>query len=95
MEVLHDWPDADALAILTAVRRAAPPDATVLIVENILDDDGYDARGHTIDLIMLAVTGGRERTETELAKLLHEAGFGAPTTTLTPGPLRIAAAAAI
>lgn len=58
MEVIHDWPDAQAVAILKAVRRAASPGARVLIIENVLDGVHPDSRGHTLDVIMLAVTGG-------------------------------------
>ena len=90
MEVLHDWPDADAVKILRAVRQAAPVGATVLIIENILPDQDPDPRGHTLDIIMLAVTGGRERTPSQLAKLLDQAGFTEPSITTTDGPLRLA-----
>ena len=38
MEIIHDWPDAEALAILEAVRRAAPPQATLLVIEQIVPD---------------------------------------------------------
>ena len=92
MEVLHDWPDKEAVAILSAVRRAASPGATVLVIENILSDQDPDPRGHTLDIIMLAVTGGRERTPTQLAKLLDQAGFSQPTIIQTEGPLRLAEA---
>ena len=92
MEVLHDWPDKEAVAILSAVRRAASPGATVVVIENILSDQDPDPRGHTLDIIMLAVTGGRERTPTQLAKLLDQAGFSQPTIIQTEGPLRLAEA---
>jgi hypothetical protein len=92
MEVLHDWPDAQAIAILSAVRRAAPAGATVLVIENVLPDQDPDPRGHTLDIIMLAVTGGRERTPSELAKLFNTAGLSNPIITTTDGPLRIAEA---
>ena len=58
MEVLHDWPDSQAAAILTAIRQAAPPGARVLVIENILEDNRPDIRGHILDVIMLTVTGG-------------------------------------
>ncbi|KAA1426443.1 methyltransferase [Nocardioides antri] len=89
MEVLHDWPDAETAAILGAVRRAASPGARVLIIENVLVDAGADRRGHTLDVIMLAITGGRERTGDELAELLQGAGFSSSTVIETGGPLRI------
>ena len=94
MEVIHDWPDAEAAAILTAVRRAASPGARVLIIENVLDDTSPDPRGHTLDIIMLACTGGRERTGTQLDGLLKAAGFRDSTVIDTGGPLRIVEAVA-
>lgn len=94
MEVIHDWPDPQALAILQAVRRAAAPGARVLIIENALDGVAADPRGHTLDVIMLAVTGGRERTGRQLAGLLEEAGFASSSVTDTSGPLALVEAVA-
>jgi len=94
MEVIHDWPDAEAAAILTAVRRAASPGARVLIIENVLEDTSPDQRGHTLDVVMLACTGGRERTGTQLDGLLKAAGFRDSTVNSTGGPLRIVEAVA-
>ena len=94
MEVIHDWPDAEAAAILSAVRRAAPPGARVLVIENVLEDDRPDPRGHTLDVIMLAVTGGRERTGKQLGELLAGAGFTDSKVIDTGGPMRIVEAMA-
>lgn len=95
MEVVHDWPDAEALAILRAIRRAATPGAVVLVIEGIAPDDGADVRVQTLDVIMLAITGGRERTADELRSLLREAGFRLTTVIDTDGPMRIAEAVAV
>ncbi len=94
MDVLHDWADADALAILAAVRRAGTDDAKVLIIEGILPDT-LDPDSLTLDVIMLAVTGGRERTSHELTRLLHAAGLHLMKVVDTPGRLRIAEAVLI
>ncbi len=94
MEVIHDWADAEAAAILTAIRRAASPGARVLIIENVLDDLEVDPRGHTLDVIMLAVTGGRERTGNQLVGLLGSAGFAEGKVIDTGGPMRIVEAVA-
>lgn len=94
MEIIHDWPDAEAAAILAAIRRAASPGARVLIVENVLGD-AADPRGHTLDVIMLAVTGGRERTGTQLGGLLEGAGFVDSHVIETGGPMRIVEATAM
>jgi hypothetical protein len=74
MEVIHDWNDDDAVRILTTVRRAAPPHAKVLLIEALVSDDG-PLFGKVLDVIMLAVTGGRERTTTEYEELLGAAGL--------------------
>ena len=94
MEVIHDWADAEAAAILTAIRRAASPGARVLIVENVLGD-AADPRGHTLDIIMLAVTGGRERTGKQLGGLLESAGFVDSQVIETGGPMRIVEATTV
>lgn len=75
MEVIHDWADADAAKILAAVRRAAPSHARVLIVETIVAEDPGPHFGKVLDIVMLAVTGGRERTRSQFAALLADAGF--------------------
>ena len=95
MEVVHDWPDPEAAAILGAVRRAAHPGAVVLIVESVVPEDHEDLHVNTLDLIMLAVTGGRERTAAEHARLLHGAGFRLSAVVETAGPLRIVEAIAV
>ncbi|MBA3629442.1 MAG: hypothetical protein H0W55_07175 [Actinobacteria bacterium] len=94
MEVIHDWPDAEAAAILSAIRRAASPGARVLIIENVLGDAQSDPRGHTLDVIMLAVTGGRERTGNQLEMLLEDTGFADTAVIDTAGPMRIVEAVA-
>jgi hypothetical protein len=75
MEVLHDWRDSDAQSILRAVRRAAPGHARVLIVEALVADTPGPHFGKLLDIIMLAVTGGRERTVAEYESLLGASGF--------------------
>ena len=89
MEVIHDWGTAQAASILSAVAEAAPPGATVLIIEAVVEDKDPDPVVHTLDMIMLAITGGRERTAAELSQLLHDAGLSATAVLTTPGVLRI------
>jgi len=95
MEVLHDWPDAECLSILSAIRRAAAPGATVLVVENILAEGRPDPRGRTLDIVMLAVTGGRERTASELSALFGPTGFTEARVIETAGPMSIVEATAV
>lgn len=78
--VLHGYDDANAARILRRCSAALPPGGRVLIVEFVLPAvvDRVDLeleRCLMSDLNMLAVTGGRERTEAEWTGLLEEAGL--------------------
>lgn len=89
MEVLHDWSDEECVTILGAVRRACLDDATVLVVEGVLVDQLADPRSRTLDVVMLAVTGGRERTVDQLAALFDRAGFALGKVIDTDSPMRV------
>jgi hypothetical protein len=89
MEVLHDWPDTEAQRILEAVRRAAPAHARVLIVEAVVADTPDPHFGKLLDIIMLAVTGGRERTKPEYEALLSSTGFRLKQIFATPSQYSI------
>ncbi len=73
--IIHDWADDEALAILRAVRAAAPQDATLLLFEFVVPDDADEFEASDIDLWMLSLVGGRERTLDEYADLLQQAGW--------------------
>jgi hypothetical protein len=75
MEVIHNWNDPEAVAILQAVRRAASPRSRVLIVERTLSDGPGPDRGKIMDVAMLSLAGGRQRTREEYAASLDRAGF--------------------
>ena len=75
MEVIHDWNDQDAAKILTAVRRAAPKHARLLIIESLVSESPGPHFSKLLDVMMLAITGGRERTPSEYEALLAGAGF--------------------
>ena len=71
--VLHDWPDGDALRILKRARGAMDRNGMLYVVEMPLDE-GTGAGG-LLDLHMLVMTGGRERTVEQFGELLTSAGF--------------------
>ncbi len=75
MDVLHDWNDADAARILAAARRAAHAASRVLIVETLVPETPGPHIGKSLDISMLAVTGGRERSEQRYRAMLAAAGF--------------------
>jgi hypothetical protein len=71
--ILHDWPDDKAATILANCRKAIKQDGTLLIRDSVLAD--RDEPGSQIDLTMMIMTGGQERTESEWKNLLHSTGF--------------------
>lgn len=75
MEILHDWSDADAVRILSNIRRSAPDNATILIIETVLGAQRLRDPATTLDIVMLAVTGGHERSLPQHASLLAQGGF--------------------
>src|SRR4029078_3158424 len=89
MEIIHDWPDAECLSILSAVRHAAAPGSTVLVIETVLHDHDPDPRGRLLDVIMLAISGGRECTVRVFGELFRSTGFGRAKVIETTGALRM------
>lgn len=73
--IIHDWNDERALAILKNCRRAAKANARVILVEAVLTPGNEPHMAKWIDLEMLLLAGGRERTQEEFARLFREAGF--------------------
>jgi hypothetical protein len=98
-QVLHDWDDAACVEILRTVRAAASPQARVLIVDRMLPELVSDADTQTllVDVLMMVVTGGRERTEAEFRGLLDSAAFEATriTKAIPPFDYRIIEAAPV
>jgi hypothetical protein len=86
MDILHDWNDADAARILAAIRRAAASGATVLVIETVIPDTPGPHLAKALDINMLVMTGGRERTVAEHEKLLTSAGFRLGRAIPTPSP---------
>jgi hypothetical protein len=73
--VIHDWSEQQCLTILGNCRTAMKPDAKLLIVEMVLPAGDEMHPGKLLDLTMLVMPGGQERTEAEYAALLDMAGF--------------------
>ncbi|MEU9192824.1 methyltransferase [Streptomyces hundungensis] len=73
--ILHDWDDVDCLRILAAIRAAAAPGKRLLVVDAVLPDNGDPHPAVELDMIMLMMVRGRERTAAEFEALLTRSGF--------------------
>ncbi len=73
--VIHDWDEEQARSILVNCRKAIPKNGVLLLVEWDLLAENVPSNGKFIDVVMLVLTGGRERSTDEYRKLLASAGF--------------------
>ena len=73
--ILHDWDDESATAILQTIRKAAPADARLLVIETILPEGNEPNGAKWLDLLMLVLFAGRERDDAQWRTLLADGGF--------------------
>jgi hypothetical protein len=73
--IIHDWDDGENGTILKNVREAMKPDGKLLIVEMVLPESDEPHMGKMLDMMMLLVPGGEERTPSEYEALLAPNGF--------------------
>ena len=73
--ILHDWDDAQAVCILANCRRAMRPGGRLIVVELLLGEIGESGHVPFMDLNMMVMLTGRERTLSEYRALLKQAGF--------------------
>nr|AHE14696.1 EspM-like O-methyltransferase [uncultured bacterium] len=73
--VVHNWPDDHAVTMLRNCRQAMKPEARLLLIEWVVPPGDAFHPSKFLDLAMLFVYGGRERTEAEFVALLARAGL--------------------
>lgn len=73
--ILHDWNDEKAGLILENCRRAMKSGSKLLVMEMILPADGRASFAQLMDIEVMVMGNGRERSEEEFRMLLHKAGF--------------------
>ena len=73
--IIHDWDDKHAVTILKKVREAIEPLGRLLLMEAVIQPGNTPSPGKFLDVEMLLLPGGRERTEAEYRELLAAADF--------------------
>ncbi len=73
--IIHDWNDEQALLILRNVRAAIPSHGRLLVVETVIPPGNAPSFAKLLDLNMLLIPGGKERTESEYRQLYAASGF--------------------
>jgi ubiquinone/menaquinone biosynthesis C-methylase UbiE len=97
--VLHNWPDDEATALLRRIRQAMADGGRVIVIEDLIQPPAAPEAGpagsaqvsgapgaEVMDLLILLMLSGCDRSESEYASLLGQAGFA--VTAVHPPPLR-------
>lgn len=73
--IIHDWDDEKSNTILRNCRIRIQPKGKLILIDCVVPETNEPHFSKFIDLNMLVMTGGKERTEKEFAELLAAAGF--------------------
>ena len=89
--IIHDWDDEKATIILRNIRTAlrGKPDGRLILLESVLQPGNEPDLGKLIDLEMLLLPGGKERTAEEFGALFARAGFALTRVVPTQSPLSV------
>jgi len=87
--IVHDWYDDKCEKILGNIRDSMPDDARVLIIDAVLPPPGEPHFAKFLDLEMLMLPGGMERTADEFETVLKNSGFRMSRIIPTPSPVGI------
>lgn len=93
--ILHDWTDAQCAIILRNIRTAIRPGGRLAIAELVLPEYIQPHFGYMMDVNMMVMTGGRERSLSEYVTLLEPAGFQVERMTPTQSPMSVIEAIAV
>lgn len=73
--IIHDWDDEDSVRILSVVSKAMKPESKILIVDGVIPEGNSYHGAKFMDVNMLVVTGGKERTAAEFDELFRRSGL--------------------
>jgi len=75
MNIIHDWVDDASIKILSAIRRDMPRHARVLLIETVVPSTPGPHLSKELDIAMMVLPGGKERTQEEYAQLGAKCGL--------------------
>jgi len=73
--IIHDWNDEQSVTIMKNCHRALPENGKLILIEAVVPETSEPHFSKFIDLNMLVITGGRERTQGEFRDLYEASGF--------------------
>jgi hypothetical protein len=84
--IVHDWDDERALAILSNCREALRGDARLLVIDAVMKPGNEPDPNKYMDVNIMTLTAGRERTESEFRRLCATAGLAVEQVIALPAP---------
>jgi hypothetical protein len=87
--IIHDWNDEQSVAIMKNCHRALPGNGKLILIEAVVPSSNEPHFSKFIDLNMLVMTGGRERTEEEFRQLFEASGFRLERVVPTESPFSV------
>jgi SAM-dependent methyltransferase len=87
--VLHDWSDDRCVRILSNCRRAMRPDGRLLVVDAVIPPGNEPHFGKALDMVMMLLLTGQERTRQEFEALFSRSGFRLTRVLPTGGALTV------
>ena len=87
--IIHDWDDEKSLVILRNVRQALRPEGKLLLIESVIRPGNEPHPAKLLDLNMLVIPGGQERTEAEYRRLFDASGFRLASITPTKSAIDV------
>ena len=93
--ILHDWSDAESIAILNSIRAAMKPGKRLAVLERIVPDEYKPDVAYSYDMVMMLCTTGKERRIGDFEAMFGQAGFNLDRVTNNPGGVSVIEAVAI
>ena len=87
--ILHDWNDEQCVQILKRVREAMADGGRLFVVDNVIEPGNAPSWGKLLDINMMVLNGGSERTEEQFRAIFAAAGFELERVVGTRCPLSI------
>jgi hypothetical protein len=87
--ILHDWTDDECVRILENCRHAMNPGAKLLAVDAVIPPGNDPHAGKSLDILMMLLVTGHERTRAEFERLFARAGFRITEVIPTPDRLSL------
>lgn len=87
--IIHDWYDPESLTILKNCAAVMRPDAKLLVIDAVIEPGNGPQFSKFLDITMLTMPGGKERTGAEFRELLAAAGFELTRVVTTSSPVSI------